>query len=294
MIRRPPLFKQSQLGQSKQQNLMISKPIQDDKHNDDFIQSEFHSLIIEHKPEEHIPLETDDGIIPDIFQHQEAHSIFKMYLGDFGEEGVGLHEIFDKLNNSKYSDYLELHIDSHGGYVSEGKQFYNIINNKFTPNACAGFLNQGYSMGALVFCMCGIRVVHEFSALMFHDYSGGMYGKGGDLESYHVHTSKHIRNFFRKVIMDRPEGENAFLTPEEFELLIIGKEFWMDAQEMLQRGIATHILTENGMIPAKEYLKPKTTKTSKAKKTKVVKVAKVKEATQKTPDTPDAQETISE
>jgi hypothetical protein len=120
--------------------------------------------------------------------------------------------------------------------------------------------------------MPDIRIVHEFSDLMFHDYSGVLYGKAGDMESTHKHKSSHLRNFFKRLILDK-----GFLTQEEFDMLLIGKEFWMDTEEMCKRGIATHVKTQFGTISAATYLeslnpveeakpKPKTPKTPKTKK----------------------------
>ncbi len=48
-------------------------------------------------------------------------------------------------------DYLELVINSSGGLINEGIQFYNIIQEKFYGRTVADLNNMGYSMGALLF-----------------------------------------------------------------------------------------------------------------------------------------------
>lgn len=252
--------------------------------------TDYHSLFIEEVPEEQIPLDDEDGnIIPGIYASEPSYDVYKFYVGDFSEEGTGLHPILDRIKKANQTDYLEFHIDSNGGSVNEGKLFYDMINH-FDPDNVAAFLNTGYSMGALLFCMVENRIVHEFSDLMFHDYSTFMYGKAGDLETSHKHSSTHLRNFFKKFTVDK-----GFLTNEEFEQMLIGKEFWMDTKEMCQRGIASHVKTVDGIISAKSYLeslepKPEV-KTPKTKATRKPK-AEVKEeitptkSTTKTTTTP--------
>ena len=90
----------------------------------------------------------------------------------------------------------------------------------------------------------------EQADLMFHDYSGAAWGKGQEIESQVEHTKKHIRKFFKEVII-----ENNFLTQKEFEDMLIGKDFWMDVPEMCHRGIATHVMVNGNLVKANKYLK---------------------------------------
>lgn len=226
------------------------------KDEEDVIKGEFHSLIIEEVPEEYLPFELEDGEIAEgIYHRMPPFKVYKTFIGDFAEEANGLHKLINKLSTKiNPFDILELHIDSNGGSVNEGKLFYDIINN-FEPESVYAYLNVGYSMGALLFCMPDTRIVHEMSDLMFHDYSTVVYGKAGDIETSHRHSSTHIRNFFKKFTVDK-----GFLTQEEFELMLVGKEHWMDAKEMCERGIATHVKTREGIIEAKEWLEKNYTK----------------------------------
>ncbi len=166
------------------------------------------------------------------------------------EKERGLHEIFNELWNAKEHDTLELRINSRGGLVNEGSQFYSIINNKFFNKTTTILDSCGYSMGALTFCMGHKRVITTRSDLMFHDYSGGIAGKGGEIKSRFKHSTKHLRDFFKDVILSK-----QFLTKKEFDDMLIGKDFWMDAKELCKRGIATHVLIDGKEITSKKYLK---------------------------------------
>ena len=56
--------------------------------------------------------------------------------------------------------------------------------------------------------------------------------------------------FFRQIVV-----KEGFLTPVEFENMLIGQDYWMDAKEMCKRKIATHVIYKGKQIKAKKYLK---------------------------------------
>jgi len=105
-------------------------------------------------------------------------------------------------------------------------------------------------MGALAFCMGNERIVYESSTLMFHDYSHIVGGKGGELESQVLHQSQSVRDFLYSITV--PFG---FISDEEFEKMLDGKDFWMDALEMCTRGIATHIIINGSKVLSTDYVK---------------------------------------
>ena len=185
-----------------------------------------------------------------LFKKVPGYTQYRFFVNDFMEFEKNLHEIYNELWNAKKSDKLELRINSHGGLVNEGAQFYSIIKNKFNGRTTTILDNCGYSMGALTFCMGDKRVVTERADLMFHDYSGGVFGKGGEQAARLEHSQVFIRKFFKEVILD-----NGFLTKKEFDKMLIGQDYWMDAEELCKRGIATHVLVNGKEVKAKKYLK---------------------------------------
>ncbi|MEA3353324.1 MAG: ATP-dependent Clp protease proteolytic subunit [Campylobacterota bacterium] len=186
----------------------------------------------------------------DTYKKIASYTHYRVFIDSFSESKRGLHEIFNELWNAKEKDTLELRINSEGGFINEGSQFYSIIKNKFKGRTVTYLDACGYSMGALTFCMGDKRVITPRSDLMFHDYSGAILGKGGEIESEFKHQALHLRDFFSEVIL-----KNKFLTKKEFNKMLIGKDYWMGAKEICQRGIATHVLYGGKEIKAKKYLK---------------------------------------
>jgi ATP-dependent Clp protease protease subunit len=222
------------------------------------IQSKYHSLFIEQILESKKKKKEKNT-----FEIKPAHSKFRMFIDSFAEDEKGLHEILNILWGAKKYDTLELRINSGGGFIKEGQQLANVIQNKFHNRTTTVLDSAAYSMGAITFCLGDTRVVTENCDLMFHDFSIGLCGKGQEIEAQVEHNKTHLRNFFKKILV--PSG---YLTEFEFEQMIIGKDFWMDVTEMCERGIATHVLVKGENIKAKNYLTQIKNKNVKTKKRK--------------------------
>lgn len=210
----------------------------------DKLNSEWHTLFKKETPEEKKVVDKEKNL----YEIVPKYTTYTLYVDSFMERKRGLHEVFQELRGATNKDFLEFRISSGGGFVSEGKQFYNIIIEKFHKRT-VGYLDYGYSMGALLFSMLDKRVIYEYSDFMYHNYAGGAHGKGDNLLSKVLHTDKILKKFFHDIIVKK-----GFLSEEEFELMIVGKDFWMDAVEMCQRGIATHIVRRGEEITANDYL----------------------------------------
>ncbi len=222
------------------------------------LSSEQHTLYIENIPEHKTVLNKEKGI----YRITPKHKRYRVYIGRFFELKRGLHSVFNGLREASEKDYLELMINSGGGLVNEGQQFYNLMQDKFYGRTISYLDNKGYSMGALLFCMADKRIIYPYSDLMFHTYSHGSYGKGGEVKTHVDHTAKKLEQFFYDLIV-----KQGFLSDKEFQKMLIGHDYWMDAKELCKRGIATHVIREGEEITAKEYLK-ELKRQKKEKKTK--------------------------
>jgi len=212
------------------------------------LSSEQHTLYIEIIPERKRVVSKEKNI----YEVTPKHKRYRVYIGRFFELKKGLHSVFNGLREATDKDYLELMINSGGGLVNEGQQFYNLIQEKFYKKTISYLDNKGYSMGALLFCMAEKRVVYEYSDLMFHTYSHGSSGKGGEVKSHVEHTAKKLEQFFYNLIV-----KQGFLTKDEFKKMVIGQDYWMDTKEMCKRGIATHVIVSGEELTSQEYLKKK-------------------------------------
>lgn len=228
------------------------------------LSSEQHTLYSELIPEHKKVINKERHL----YQITPKHKRYRIYIGRFFELKKGLHSVFNELKEAKGNDYLEFIINSGGGFVQEGMQFYNIIQEKFTKRTVAYLDNRGYSMGALLFCMAEKRIIYPYSDLMFHTYSHGSHGKGNEVKTHVDHTSKKLERFFYDIIVKK-----GFLSDEEFKKMLIGQDYWMDAKELCKREIATHVIIGGEELTAKAYLKAlKKAKNAKKEKKKNKKI----------------------
>jgi ATP-dependent protease ClpP protease subunit len=225
------------------------------------LSSEQHTLYTEIIAEQKRVVDKDKRI----YQTTPKYKRYRVYIGRFFELKKGLHAVFNELREAKETDYLEFMINSGGGFVQEGMQFYNIIQEKFNGRTVAYLDNYGYSMGAMLFSMADKRIIYPYSDFMYHNYSGGAFGKGGELKARVDHNHERLNEFFHTMIVGQ-----GFLSEEEYQQMLVGQDFWMGAKELCKRGLATHVIVEGKEITAKEYLKrlKKQKKENKKKKRK--------------------------
>ena len=210
------------------------------------LSSEQHTLYSEVIPEHKKVVDKEKRL----YEVTPKYTRYRVYIGRFFELRKGLHAVFNELKTAKENDVLEFMIDSGGGFVNEGMQFYNIIHEKFHGRSVAYLDNKGYSMGAMLFSMCDKRVVYPYSDFMYHNYAGGAHGKGGEIKARIDHVSKKLEAFFYDIIV-----KQGFLSEDEYQQMLVGQDYWMGTKEMCKRGIATHVIVDGEELTAQEYLK---------------------------------------
>lgn len=154
-------------------------------------------------------------------------SITEFYLsGDIleAEEYIAW---FDTIRHADENDVIKFYINSGGGNLYTAIQFMRVMADcKGTIVASA----EGACMSAatIIFLCADVHEVSSHSVFMFHNYSGGTFGKGGEMIDQLVHERKWTERLFRSVYKD-------FLNEEEFKSMLEGKDLWMDGDEVVTR-----------------------------------------------------------
>lgn len=188
---------------------------------------------------------------------------YSFYISHFDEHPSNISRFMNQIRDIQPDDFVDVFINSNGGYVNEGKTIINGLES--TGATLTTYLTaNAYSMGSVMFCVGHRRVVYENSSLMYHHYSGGAFGKGGEMEDQIAHSQKNIKSFFKAYVLG--------LSDEEIQQMFDGKDFWFDCEELCQRGIATHVCLEGELIPADIYLKALKKTRKKVKKKHGVKI----------------------
>jgi ATP-dependent protease ClpP protease subunit len=84
------------------------------------------------------------------------------------------------------------------------------------------------SAATMIF-MCADNIeVSDHSMFMFHNYSGGAIGKGGEMLDQLQHERAWSEKLLRNVYED-------FLTEAEIQAMLNNKDLWMDGIEVMKR-----------------------------------------------------------
>lgn len=176
--------------------------------------------------------------------NKNDHTIYFTVLEDHPD----LSMLLNTLRGSGEEDTLTIRIDSPGGYVSELYKIKSVIQEKFYGRTTTILDPSAASAAAILFIFGDKRIAYEHSWIMFHDWSGGAFGKASDI----VNRVKFYKQLYDNIAKSELK---EFLTKDELSDMLNGKEFWFDIKKLCKRGIATHVRYAGKEVTAEEYLK---------------------------------------
>lgn len=181
-------------------------------------------------------------------QHEDALH-YRLFIDTFCSSLSNLHQIHQLLLSAESVDRLEIRLNNNGGSVSEGLRLMHVMENQFADRTTVVIEADALSMAAIVFAHGDQRVIHPKSHLMFHNYFTFAIGKGGEIID-RVKMSEEERNRIYKPIL-----EKGYLSEDEYERMLDGKDIWLTSDQMIDRGLATHVMVRGEMVPVSDYQK---------------------------------------
>ena len=153
--------------------------------------------------------------------------VYSIYLSGEITEAQDYIEIFETMRNTSESDVVRLHINSPGGDLFTAVQFMRVMAE--TPATIVASV-EGACMSAatMIFLSAGAYEISEHAMFMFHNYSGGTIGKGGEMYDELVYERKWSDKMMRNVYAD-------FLTEDEIKAILDNKDIWMSADDVVKR-----------------------------------------------------------
>jgi ATP-dependent protease ClpP protease subunit len=153
--------------------------------------------------------------------------VYEFYISGQIEEPNTYIDWFDTIRHAKENDTVKLYINSYGGDMFTGIQFMRVLAETEALVICSV---EGACMSAatMIFLCADQFEVTPHSMFMFHNYSGGAFGKGGEMYG----QIQHERRWSETLLNEIYEG---FLTAEEIKSLLDNKDIWMDVDEVIQR-----------------------------------------------------------
>ena len=164
---------------------------------------------------------------PKAFINKPVASLHTFYLsGTIGEPNEYI-SWFEIMRNAGENDIIQIHINSYGGDLFTAIQFLRAIADSPAHVVCSV---EGACMSAatMVFLCADSFEVSEHSIFMFHNYSGGTVGKGGEMIDQLMHERKWSQHLLNRIYQD-------FLTPDEVASVLDNRDIWMDGEQVLKR-----------------------------------------------------------
>lgn len=151
------------------------------------------------------------------------HSFYLYTIGSAEEYTDWL----DTIRNCSDQDIVKIHINSPGGDLLTTIQLIRALQETMATVVCS-VEGQCMSAATLIFLQADMVEISDHSMFMFHNYSGGTIGKGGEMYDNIVFERSWSETLFRDIYED-------FLTEEEITSMLANKDIWMTAQEVTTR-----------------------------------------------------------
>lgn len=136
-------------------------------------------------------------------------------------------EEFQTLREATAGENITIYINSGGGRVDTAVQMLAGIRNTAAKVTC---VIEGccHSAATYVFLAADEWIVNHNSLMLIHNYSGGAYGKGGELVDNVIANDKWVKN----LMVDVYKG---FLTEEELETVLLNQDLWLETDSINER-----------------------------------------------------------
>lgn len=134
---------------------------------------------------------------------------------------------FDTIRHAGETDVIKIYINSPGGNVFTAIQFMRVLKES-SAKIVMSVEGECASAATMIF-LCGDSFeVSEHSMFMFHNYSSGVFGKGGEMFDQLKHERKWSERLLREIYED-------FLTEQEIVSILDNKDIWMSGDEIIER-----------------------------------------------------------
>lgn len=161
------------------------------------------------------------------FTDKAISHLHEYYLVGEIEEASKYTEWFNQMRHYPENDFVKIYINSCGGDLWSAIQFMRVIRECKAP-VMVSVEGACMSAATIVFLMADEYEISAHSMFMFHNYSGGTIGKGGEMIDQIKHERKWSENLLTEIYSD-------FLNPEEIRSILDNKDIWMGGEEVVNR-----------------------------------------------------------
>lgn len=161
------------------------------------------------------------------YEQQMVRRIHHFYLSEEIGEPKGYVDMVHRIKMAGPEEMVYIHLNTPGGHLDAGVQIVNAIQSTQAHVICS-VEAESHSLGTLIFLAADEFIVHDNCLMMFHNFSGGVFGKGHEQKAQLDATIEWFTELARKLYV-------PFLSTEEFESIVDGKDLWLRSDDIRTR-----------------------------------------------------------
>lgn len=161
------------------------------------------------------------------FSQQLVHQVHHYYISQAIDSPIYYVEMIHNIQTAAPGSVVWIHLNTPGGVLETGVQLINAMQNS-DAHIITSLEGQVASLGTLIFLAGDEFIVHDNSLMMFHNYSGGVFGKGHEQIAALEATTKWAEELMKRLYV-------PFISEEEFNRLKKGEDLYFHADETRKR-----------------------------------------------------------
>jgi ATP-dependent protease ClpP protease subunit len=173
-----------------------------------------------------VSIRTNSNYLP-YFESTKTNRCIKVPLDENIKEAKYYRTVLQGIESLSEGDLILLNINSYGGQLDGAIAIINSIQNT-DADVHANIEGVAASAASLIALAAPSISVSPYATMMVHSATFGAFGKQSDVISHASFVDKQVRTLMHSIYKD-------FLTDKELEEVIMGKEMWFDAEEIVRR-----------------------------------------------------------
>ncbi len=154
-------------------------------------------------------------------------NLYHFYIIDEIGDPTAFLDLINTLKTAEEHDTIFIYLNTPGGSLQTTVQIISAMR-QCAATVVTCLEGEVCSAGTLIFLAGNKHIVNPNCTFMIHNYSQWIGGKGNEI-SLRV---KYSEQYFKKLAVDLYKG---FLSEDEIQSMIDGKDYWMDSEEVIAR-----------------------------------------------------------
>lgn len=167
------------------------------------------------------------GMNPQSFTDKPMSRLHRFYLSGEVKAPSEYTSWFETIRASSDQDIIFIHINSYGGDLFTAIQFMRVLN-ETKATVIASVEGACMSAATIPFLCAKHWEISKHSMFMFHNYSSGAIGKGGELYDQIAHERKWSESLLKDIY-------SGFLTENEINAILENKDIWLSGEQVAER-----------------------------------------------------------